>query len=243
MDAWYLFPTLALIAGVIALAPLGVQVLQRGVVFIDLAVAQAAAATVIWLDVWLHLENPLTDQIVGTMGALGVTACVVWVTKRWATQREALIGLLYVVSATMSLLGASLNPHGKEKLLALLAADVLWADAMQAITLLICALAVLLLQHLKHNALSKEWLFYACFAVVASFAVSTLGLFLVFTCLISPALWMARGISQTLAIVCCSLAGVLGLTASWAMDAPSGPMLALCITIFGLASAAKAPRR
>jgi len=42
MDIWFLFPTLALLAGLLALAPLGAQVLRRGVVFIDLAVAQAA---------------------------------------------------------------------------------------------------------------------------------------------------------------------------------------------------------
>lgn len=242
MDAWYVLPAVALIAGVMALAPLGAQVLQRGVVFIDLAVAQAAAATVIWLDVWLHLEHPLTDQIVGSLGALGVTACVVWVTKRWSDQREALIGLLYVVAATLSLLGASLNPHGHDKLLTLLAADVLWADATQALTLLGCALGVLLVQRSQPNALAKEGLFYACFAVVASFAVSTLGLFLVFACLISPALWIARGMPQALAMVCCSVVGLLGLLASWAMDAPSGPMLALCITLFGLASTIKAHR-
>ena len=44
MDTWFLAPALALLAGLAALAPLGVQVLARGVVFIDLAVAQAAAA-------------------------------------------------------------------------------------------------------------------------------------------------------------------------------------------------------
>ena len=43
-DAWFLAPALALVAGVLALAPLGERVLERGVVFIDLAVAQAAAA-------------------------------------------------------------------------------------------------------------------------------------------------------------------------------------------------------
>ena len=43
-DAWFWSPVLALLLGVIALAPLGEQVLARGVVFIDLAVAQAAAA-------------------------------------------------------------------------------------------------------------------------------------------------------------------------------------------------------
>ena len=55
MSSWLLVPALALIAGVVALTPLGSQVLKRGVVFIDLAVAQAAAAAVIWVHFVLDL--------------------------------------------------------------------------------------------------------------------------------------------------------------------------------------------
>ena len=43
-ELWYLTPMAALLLGLLALVPLGTQVLARGVVFIDLAVAQAAAA-------------------------------------------------------------------------------------------------------------------------------------------------------------------------------------------------------
>ncbi|MFO0124956.1 MAG: hypothetical protein ACK52R_02105, partial [Betaproteobacteria bacterium] len=49
LDTWFLVPVAALMLGVLALAPLGAQVLARGVVFIDLAVAQAAAAAALWV--------------------------------------------------------------------------------------------------------------------------------------------------------------------------------------------------
>ncbi|MBX9868687.1 MAG: hypothetical protein K2X63_02715, partial [Burkholderiaceae bacterium] len=53
-----------------ALAPLGVQVLSRGVVFIDLALAQAAAAAALWVSVVMHDSNAVTTQIFAALGAL-----------------------------------------------------------------------------------------------------------------------------------------------------------------------------
>ncbi len=237
MNTWYAFPVLALVGGIAALAPLGSQVLRRGVVFIDLAVAQAAAAAVIWLGVWLHHQDRLTDQVLGTLGALAVALGVAWITRRWAAQREALIGLLYVAGASLSLLGASLDPHGKDRLLELLAADVLWADAPQAATLVACAVAVWALQ--AAGALGRDTVFYGAFAVVASVAVPTLGLFLVFTCLIAPALWIERGLLQPLAIAGALAAAFAGLALSWGLDMASGPTVALAMTAFGLGSLAR----
>ena len=53
-QAWFIWPTLSLLAGLWALAPLGRQVLQRQVVFLDLALAQACAAAALWAGAWLH---------------------------------------------------------------------------------------------------------------------------------------------------------------------------------------------
>ncbi len=128
MSTWLLLPALALIAGIVALTLLGSQVLRRGVVFIDLAVAQAAAAAVIWVHFVLDVESAILDQLAATAGAVGVSLAIAWVARNWSKQREALIGLIYVAGACMALLGASKHPHGREKLFQLLAADVLWVD-------------------------------------------------------------------------------------------------------------------
>lgn len=236
MDAWFLFPTLALIAGLFALAPLGAQVLQRGVVFIDLAVAQAAAAAVLWLGAFMHHENPWVMQAIAAVGALGATFAVAWLARRWPQQREALIGLLYVAGAALALLGARLHPHGKDHLMALLAADVLWVDAFQVGLLACCALAVWLLGGRAGARFAHDRYFYVGFAVVASVAVPALGLFLVFTCLIAPALWLARGHRWGRSLLGALLAGLVGLAASWGLDAPSGPLIALSLSVFGVSS-------
>jgi zinc/manganese transport system permease protein len=232
MDSWFVLPVLALMAGIVALTPLGAQVLRRGVVFIDLAVAQAAAAAVIWVNAAFHFDTLLIDQAAATGSAVAISLLIAWVARRWHAQREALIGLIYVAGACMALLGASLHPHGKDKLLQLLAADVLWVDASSVIALSLSALVVLLIQRLGH--LSKDALFYGVFAVVASVAVPALGLFLVFASLIAPALWIEKGLQPLTAMAIAVFVGIAGLLISWMFDTPSGPTMVLTLSTFGL---------
>lgn len=232
-ELWYLTPMAALLLGLLALAPLGTQVLARGVVFIDLAVAQAAAAAALWVAAVVDHPNAWTTQAMATTGAMACAAAVAWLSRRWPQQREALIGLLYVFGASMALLGAGQDPHGRERLSQLLAADVLWADWPQVLVLGTCAAAV---------ALSRRWLprdavFYPGFALVASLAVPVLGLFVVFAALIAPALWQRSGVQAWLAGLGAVLASALGLLASWVLDVPSGAAVALSLSAFGVLGA------
>ena len=239
MGTWFIFPALALIAGIVALTPLGVQVLRRGVVFIDLAVAQAAAAAVIWLQLAFHMEAPLWEQLAATLGAVCASLGVAWVARKWSQQREALIGLIYVAGACMALLGASQHPHGRERLFELLAADVLWVDPWSIGALLVAAWAVLAIA--RKHWLSRDVFFYAVFAVVASVAVPALGLFLVFASLIAPALWIERGLRPWVAMLAASVSGLLGLLVSWLADTPSGPTVVLTLTTWGVCALFRRP--
>jgi zinc/manganese transport system permease protein len=232
MSTWFLFPALALIAGIVALTPLGSQVLKRGVVFIDLAVAQAAAAAVIWVHFVLDVDSALFDQLAATAGAVGVSLAIAWLARHWSQQREALIGLIYVAGACMALLGSSQHPHGREKLFQLLAADVLWVDGSSVGVLLASASCVLVLG--RKPWLGRDSVFYAAFAVVASVAVPALGLFLVFASLIAPALWIERGVKPWMAMLAASLVCLVGLLVSWVLDTPSGPTVVLMLAALGV---------
>src|SRR5690606_26321727 len=132
-------------------------------------------------------------QLAAVSGALFCAGLVAALARRWPQQREALIGLVYVAGACLAMLSARADPHGREHLSELLAADILWADWTQVAILALCAAAVLLLQVLLPNALRRDIAFFPCFALVASLAVPVLGLLLVFACLIAPALWMRAG--------------------------------------------------
>lgn len=229
-EFWFLAPALALLLGLLALAPLGGQVLRRGVVFIDLAVAQAAAAAALAIAAFVDHPGWLLTQAAALVGALLAAALVAWLAARAPRQREALIGLVYVGCAAAALLTARSDPHGRERLAELLAADLLWAGWPQVAALGGAALAVGLLRHrLQHNAV-----FFPLFALVASLAVPVLGLFVVFALLIAPALWT----SALLGLLGSAAALAAGLAASWWLDAPSGACVALALAVFGAASAA-----
>jgi zinc/manganese transport system permease protein len=179
MLPWWLAPLLALGLGLVVLAPLGVQVLKRGVVFIDLAVAQAAAAAALWWSSAMDHPGPWSTRAAACAGALLAAWWVRHLAQRHATQREALIGLVYVLSAALAVLGASQDPHGREHLAALLAADVLWADWPQvALMAALAAGSEVWRRAIRARVQSPVWrdaLFYGWFAVVASMAVGVLG--------------------------------------------------------------------
>jgi zinc/manganese transport system permease protein len=236
---WLLTPVMALLFGVLSLAPLGAQVLARGVVFIDLAVAQAAAAAALWSGVWINHPTTLQTQFAAVIGAVGCAAIVAMLTRLWPAQREALIGLIYVIGASLAMLGAQLNAHGRERLSELLAADVLWASWGQVFLLALCAAVVSLIQYARPLWLQRDLGFYLMFAVIASIVVPVLGLFVVFVGLITPALWHRAGLPWLLALASASAAAGLGLMFSWLLDLPSGTCVALSLGLLGLSSAFK----
>ncbi|MFM7532966.1 MAG: hypothetical protein ACKO5J_10905, partial [Rubrivivax sp.] len=165
-------------------------------------------------------------------GALGCAAAVAALARRRPAQREALIGLLYVLGACAALLGARQDPHGRERLAELLAADVLWAGMPQVALLSVCAAAVAL----ARRVLGRDAFFYPVFALAASVAVPVLGLFVVFAALIAPALWQRAGWRAAPAAMAGVAAGALGLGLSWLLDAPSGACVAMALAGWGALS-------
>jgi zinc/manganese transport system permease protein len=232
-DLWLLPPVLALVTGLLALAPLGTQVLRRGVVFIDLAVAQAAAAAAL-AALALGDHPPLfVTQLAAAAGALLAAALVATLARAWPEHREALIGLVYVACACAALLFARTDAHGAEHLSALLAADILWSDWPQVATLGVCAAAVAVVG----RRLERDAWFFVTFALVASLTVQVLGLFIVFAALIAPGLWRRAGWRTLPATTLAACAALAGLAASWLFDAPSGPLVALALALCGAVSA------
>ena len=234
--AWLAAPAAALVAACVLLVPLGRQVLARGVVFIDLAVAQVAALGVLVAGHGLHDAPAAAGWLASALAALAGSAFVWWLARRWPAQREALIGLVYVGSASACVVVVAADPHGRERLAALLAADVLWASWGAVLALALAALVVLALA--RRGGLARDALFYPAFAVALSVAVQTLGLYLVFALLVGPALWVRRGLPVSWATAAGIAASFTGLALSWALDWPSAAMVALAATALGLASLA-----
>jgi zinc/manganese transport system permease protein len=233
---WWMLPVLALCFGLLALGPLGQHVLARGVVFMDLAVAQSAAAAALALGVAVDHPPWWAAQTAALGGALAAVAWVAWISKQ--TEREAYIGLLYVGAASLALMAAQLEPHGKDRLATLLAADVLWASPQQVLALAGLAAAVWAV----HGLLARNGWFHIVFAIAVAVCVQVLGLFVVFACLIAPGLWRKR-LPAPLAFAICSAAVALAFALSWHLDWPSGVCTACALSLCGLLSCIKPPQR
>jgi zinc/manganese transport system permease protein len=235
--AWLAAPAAALLAACLLLVPLGAQVLARGVVFIDLAVAQVAACGVLAAGMLLHDAQPAHAMAAAAVSALAGGALVWWLARQWPQQREALIGLVYITAASAAVIAVAFDPHGRERLTALLAADVLWVPWVSVGWLAAGAAVVVALLATGRPLLQRDAVFYPVFALALSVVVQALGLYLVFALLIGPALWTRRGAALSRAVIAAVVACLAGLGLSWALDWPSGASVALALSGLGLLSA------
>jgi zinc/manganese transport system permease protein len=239
MDWSILWPALA--AGVLVTAthvPLGIQVLKRGIVFIDLAIAQIAGLGVVAAD-WFGLEpRGWAVQACALVAALGGALALTWTEKRWPEIQEAIIGVSFVLAASGALLLLASNPHGGEHLKELLVGQVLWVSPASLVP--VAALyAVLLAYWFAWGESAERVTFYLLFACAVTVSVQLVGLYLVFATLIVPALAIRRLARYRLAVgYAVSATGyAVGLAASVVVDVPSGPAIVWAMTALAVAFA------
>lgn len=224
--------------------PLGTEVLRRGIVFIDLAVAQFAGLGVVVAD-WLGFEprGPAV-QIAALAAALAGALALNWTEKRWPEVQEAVIGVSFIVAANVALLLLAANPHGAEHMKDLLIGQILWVDAGRIAPAALVT-AALLGSWLALRARIGRVGFYLLFACAVTISVQLVGLYLVFATLIVPALATRNLVRRRLAFgyVLAALGYASGLLLSLATDLPPGPLVVCTMTAFGAALFALGPRR
>ncbi|HSN31518.1 MAG TPA: metal ABC transporter permease [Ideonella sp.] len=230
----------ALAAGLLVLAthvPLGMQVLERGIVFIDLAIAQIAGLGVIAADAVGLGEGGLGVQLAAVGAALLGAALLTWTERRAAAQQEALIGVLFVLAACGGIVLLADNPHGGEHLKDLLVGQVLWVTHAQLGAL--AALSALLLAAMAGGALRRlgRFGFYGAFALAVTASVQLVGVYLVFSSLIVPALATRRWSGARRHVIAYALGAagyVLGLMLSALFDLPSGAVIVWTLAACGV---------
>lgn len=235
----------AFVAGLLVLAthvPLGRQVLARGIVFIDLAVAQIAALGVIVAGLF-GWEGGVAAQLGAAAAAMSGAALLTWTERRWPDVQEAQIGVVFVLAATGSLLLLSHHPQGGEHLRDLLAGQILWVR-WQQIGLLTVATAVIGAAWLALRMRPSRLLFYLVFALAVTASVQVVGVYLVFASLIVPALgaraWPADRqpwLAGTIGVV--GYAAGLVLSTQW--DLPPGALVAWTLVAAAVVAHAAAP--
>ena len=244
-------------------AYLGVHVLAREVVFVDIAMAQIAAlgATAAFLfgydtDTWQSYAYALAATLVGSV-VLALTR-----SRKRRVSQEAVIGVVYAVSSAGAVLLADRAAHGAEQVRGMLVGNLLAVGplevgkvaALYALVGLLhwgCRRPFLLISTDPDAAYAAGWrvrlwdfLFYASFGVVVASSVRIAGVLLVFSYLIVPSLaGVAVGGSVLSRLLIGwsfgTLVSVLGMVASAALDLPTGATVVcafgLTLSVFGIA--------
>ena len=224
----------AFLAGLLVLAthvPLGQQVLARGIVFIDLAVAQVAGLGVTAADALGFEPEGWRVQAAAVAAALVGALLLTWSERKWPEVQEALIGVLFVFAACVELLVLANNPHGGEHLKDLLVGQILWVSPAALVPIAILYAAALVIWFA-----ARQWLgrigFYVLFALIVTQSVQLVGIYLVFASLIVPAL-AARRFSPRWQLQVAYVVGVIGyvsgLIVSSLLDLPTGAMIVVAL--------------
>lgn len=232
--------TPAFIASLIVLSthvPLGTEVLRRGIIFIDLAIAQVAGLGVIAADTMGWEAEGWMVQIAAVAAALIAASILHWTDKRWPEVQEALIGVAFVLAATAGILILAGNPHGGEHLKELLVGQILWVNYDQLLPAAAVSLLVLSAWFWMRDRL-QGFGFYALFAFAVTVSVQLVGIYLVFACLIIPALATRRIERRSTRIAFSYAVGIVGclsgLVFSLSVDLPAGAVIVWCLAISGL---------
>jgi zinc/manganese transport system permease protein len=229
----------ALIAGLLVSAthvPLGTQVLARGIVFIDLAIAQIAGCGVLLADrIGFEAEGPAV-QVAAFGAALAGALLLTWTERIWPDVQEAVIGVVFVLGATASLILLASNAHGSEHLRDLLVGQILWAQPSRLLWAA-AVYAVVLVGWFGFRERIGVVGFYVLFALAVTVSVQLVGLYLVFATLIVPPLATRHMTRHRLATawIIAALGYAVGLVISTATDLPTGAVIVWTLVVAGLA--------
>lgn len=229
----------AFIAGLLVVAthvPLGMVVLARGIVFIDIAIAQIAGAGVIAADLLGFEPHGIAVQLAALTAALSGALLLTWTEKRWPKYQEAIIGTVFVLAATLEIILLAGNPHGGEHLKELLVGQILWVSNSQLLLLAVLTAVICGVWFGIGAQRIGRMGFYVLFALAVTASVQMVGVYLVFASLIIPALATrearTRRLAKAYTIGALGFAG--GLAVSLLTDWPTGAVIVWAMALVGI---------
>ncbi len=258
MSELLLWPFVAGVVLTLIHAWFGMHVLARGVVFVDLSLAQMAA---LGLTVAILAGFPVQSEAAYWYAlAFALSGALLFAATRrfeYSIQQEAVIGIVYAVSASLAVLALDRAPQGAEHVKQLLIGSILTVTPDEVGTVAALYAAIGLLHLMFRDALVElsfnprraelrrrriffwDFIFYGSFALVVTSSVRIAGVLLVFAYLIVPAALaglVATNLRRRLVIawVVGTTLTACGLYASWSWDLPTGPAI---VTTFGAAAA------
>lgn len=231
-------------------AYLGIHVLEREIIFVDLALAQIAAlGTTVGFLLGIHVEDSLSFLFSFGFVFFGAAIFALTRMRHQTIPQEAIIGIVYAVATAGAILVADRAPGGAEHIKEILMGSILWITWPTILKIMV----VYLLVAGFHWALRKEFLsitedyeqaaleqglrvklwdflFYISFGIVIVMSVRVAGIMLVFSFLVVPAAvsmifskkWLTK---LMIGWVVGLFASIFGLYTSYTLDFPSGPTI------------------
>jgi zinc/manganese transport system permease protein len=242
------YPFLGCVALVLIHAYFGVHVLERGIIFVDIALAQFIGIGIA-LSFFFGYENnyllPLGFAVLG--------AFVLSLSKKIAkyVNIEAFIGVLYILSFAASILILDRTPHGTEEFKAILNGNILWLTPKEVLYAFIIYAFIglfhfifrdrfLALSYEGRGSLLWEFLFFLSFAFVLVKSVQMAGILQVFSFLIVPALIGRLYAKEPVKILLIGwgiglLASIIGIGLSYTLDLPTAPITVASLSLIFMA--------
>jgi zinc/manganese transport system permease protein len=257
MDLSLFLPPLVACLVIVAIhSYLGLHVIAREVIFVDLSLAQMAALGSA-VAILAGSESDSTAALIYALGFTSLGAAVFALTRsdeRGRVPQEAIIGIVYVVASAAAILVADRTPRGGEAIKDILVGSLLWVTWPTIIRLAGIYVAIgvfhwilrrrfLTISFHPSTALAKGWSirwwdfwFYLSFGIVITFSVPIAGVLLVFSFLVVPAAIAfqftdRQGVLAVIAWLTGALASASGLLISFHYDLPTGPIV---VCMFGV---------
>jgi len=245
------YPFLACLLLILIHAYFGVHILARGIIFVDLALAQFIGIGIALSFLLGEEHSTLLALVFALIGAF-----ILSLSKRVArlVNIEAFIGVLYIFSVSAAILVLDRSPHGLEEFKTILNGNIIWVTPREVFfTFLLYAVVGLLHFFLRKQFLALslegrgssllEFLFFASFAVVLVKSVRMAGILQVFSFLVIPALiGRLYSLKPFTVLMVGWIVGVLitiaGIALSYRLDIPTAPVIVagLALTFFLLLS-------
>ncbi len=234
---------------------LGLHVIKRQVIFVDLSLAQIAAlgTTVAFLfGIHPHTLGSFLFSLSFTF--IGAAIFALTRTKRARVPQEAIIGIVYALAAALGILIIDKAPHGAEHIKEMLTGSILWVRPHEVLRAAIAYSLVGIFHYIfrekfitisnnpelaierGYNIALWDLLFYMSFGFVITFSVNTAGVLLVFVFLVVPAVIAVSLTDRFLWQLLIgwglgTLVSIIGLALSYYLDLPSGPAV---VSFYGL---------
>jgi len=238
----------------------GIHVIERRILFVDLAVAQfAALGAVVGFAFGQHPGEP--GSTLFSLGFATLAAALFALTRVRIEKlpQEAIIGITFVVASAATILVADRAPEGAEHIKETLAGSLLWVTWPTVLKVLVIYIVIgifhwilrdrfLLISTDSEEAYSRGWcvrwwdfLFYFSFGVMITFSVEIGGILMVFAYLVIPAcvaILLHAGMRSRLVVgwIVGVLGSGLGLVSSYYLDLPTGPAIVVALGLLLVAA-------